>query len=77
MRVVKPQTPGECMKACRIRAGLSVAELSELSAVDAVTIYAWESDRYAPRLSSMILVVDALGISIDEYVGHVVREADI
>lgn len=76
MRVVKPQTPGEYMRCCRIAAGLSVCELALRADVQPNVIYDAESGRSTPRLSSLILLVDALGLTLDEYVGHRVKEAE-
>ena len=51
--------------------GLSQLELAELSGIHQVTISALEIGRNSGgNLDTIELLSDALGLSIDEYVGH-------
>ena len=64
-------TRGEIMRMHRERAGLSQSELARLSGISQVTISALEIGRNSGgNLDTIELLADALGLSIDEYVGH-------
>ena len=64
-------TRGEIMRMHRERAGLSQCELAKLSGISQVTISALEIGRNSGgNLDTIELLADALGLSIDEYVGH-------
>ena len=64
-------TRGEIMRMCREKRGLSQLELAELSGIHQVTISALEKGRNSGgKLDTIELLSDALGLSIDEYVGH-------
>lgn len=63
-------TIGEAAKEARLRKGFSIQELSEKSGVTLNSIYRLENDKNTPLLSTVELLADALGMSIDEYVGH-------
>ena len=64
-------TRGETMRMHRERAGLSQPELARLSGISQVTISALEIGRNSGgNLDTIELLADALGLSIDEYVGH-------
>lgn len=67
-------TQGEYMRRARQQAGMTAPKLAELSGVSKKTIYELELGhvKYG-RLDNIISLVDALGISIDEYIGHEVR----
>ena len=67
-------TIGESMRAARERAGLTRRQLSERSGVHMVTIGTQERGECIPRLLNVIDLADSLGITIDEYIGHGVRE---
>lgn len=67
-------TIGESMKAARERAGLTRQQLSERSGVHAETIGTQERDEHVPKLLNVIDLADSLGMTIDEYIGHGVRE---
>ena len=58
------------MRKHRERAGLSQYELADLSGVTQRTIYALEHDRNNGSVTTVELLADALGLSIDAYVGH-------
>lgn len=64
-------TRGEYMRKARLNAGMSIKQLSEASGVARRTI--GELERGISRggwLITIELLADALGLSIDEYVGH-------
>ena len=64
-------TRGETMRKWRERAGLSQCELAELSGISQVTISALEKGQNSGgNLDTIELLADALGLSIDAYVGH-------
>ena len=59
------------MRKWREKRGLSQLELAELSGIHQVTISALEKGRNSGgNLDTIELLADALGLSIDEYVGH-------
>ena len=58
------------MRMHRERAGLSQYELADLSGVTQNTIWALEHDKNNGSVTTVELLADALGLSIDEYVGH-------
>lgn len=66
-------TIGEAMRAAREKAGLSINKLSKISGVHAQNIGQYESDKVKPRIDTAEFLADALGISIDEYIGHEVK----
>lgn len=51
---------------CRLRAGLTQRELSEKSGVTAHSICLWENDLFEPRISSLAMLAEALGVTLDE-----------
>ncbi len=64
-------TRGQTMRIWREKSGLSQYELAELSGIHQVTISALEKGRNSGGNLDMIeLLADALGLSIDAYVGH-------
>ena len=64
-------TRGEIMRMWREKRGLSQCELAKLSGISQVTISALEIGRNSGgNLDTIELLADALGLSIDEYVGH-------
>lgn len=64
-------TKGESMRKARNRAKLSAAQLSRISGVPTVTIYALERGTARNgRIDTIELLADALRISIDEYIGR-------
>lgn len=59
------------MRMWREKRGLSQLELAKLSGISQVTISALEKGRNSGgNLDTIELLSDALGLSIDEYVGH-------
>ena len=64
-------TRGETMRMWREKRGLTQPELAKLSGISQVTISALEIGRNSGgNLDTIELLADALGLSIDEYVGH-------
>jgi transcriptional regulator with XRE-family HTH domain len=63
-------TVGEAMRKARKKQKMSVDELARKSGYHSSQIWSWENDTFTPRLNAIIDIADALGISIDELVGH-------
>jgi transcriptional regulator with XRE-family HTH domain len=63
-------TKGEYARRARERKYISIKELSFLSGVPKNTISRVEHDLVDPRLSTVELLAEALGVSIDEYIGY-------
>lgn len=60
----------EAMRAARKRAGLTIIQLSDLSGVSKGNIGLLERGEIMGNIVTIELLADALGITIDEYVGH-------
>lgn len=67
-------TIGEAMKAARKKAGLTQKQLAEKSGVTQPSISVYEQDERYPSLFIVTDLADALGITVDEYVGHSVKK---
>ena len=67
-------TAGESMRNARKKAGITLSQLSQLCGVQAATICLWEQNKVRPRLDTAEICADILGITIDEYVGHIKQE---
>ena len=63
-------TIGEHMTAAREKEWLTRQQLSEMSGVPVTTIGHYERDDRFPGLANLLSLADALGVSIDEYIGH-------
>lgn len=64
-------TRGEHMRLSREKKGLTIIQLSNASGIAANTISSLErNSRYGGWLITVEILADALGLSIDEYVGH-------
>ena len=64
-------TRGEIMRMWREKRGLTQCELAKLSGISQATICAVEIGRNSGgNLDTIELLADALGLSIDAYVGH-------
>jgi len=63
-------TRGEHMREARLRAGLSLRDLEKISGVQFGTIGRLETGRNNGSIVTVELLADALGITIDEYIGH-------
>lgn len=68
-------TIGESMRAARKKAGLTQKQLADKSGIPQPTISVIERGKYFPRLLTTIDMADALGITVDEYIGHSARKA--
>lgn len=71
-------TQAEAMKNARLKVGMSATDLARAAGVSRPTIIDLEDpakNRYG-WLDTVILLADALGLSIDEYVGHEVVKRD-
>lgn len=64
---------GEYMRRARKRAGLAIKGLAQLANVGRNTVWQIENGKNSPRLDTVIMLADALGISIDEFTGHKIR----
>lgn len=60
----------DAMREARERAGLTLRKLEEMSGVQFGTIARLEQGRNNGNIVTLELLADALGISVDEYVGH-------
>lgn len=69
-------TIGESMRNARKKAGMTLSELAEKSGWRSRQISTWERDKYQPRLNAVVDLADTLGISVDEYVGRIIPEAE-
>jgi transcriptional regulator with XRE-family HTH domain len=63
-------TVSDAARSARKRKGITREHLSKISGVPVAVISRIERGKTNPRLSSVELLADALGLSIDEYVGH-------
>lgn len=66
----KLQPISQAMRDARILKGLSISELAEKSHVSASNISAYERGFRCPGIYMVADLADALGISIDEYIGR-------
>lgn len=64
---------GEYMRRARKRAGLTIKGLAQQANVGCNTVWQIENGKNSPRLDTVIMLADALGISIDEFTGHKIR----
>lgn len=67
-------TMGEAAKKARKKARLTLRELEELSGYSHQTICNFENNVKTPKITTVIDLADTLGISVDEYIGHKVKE---
>lgn len=63
-------TRGEHMRAARKAAGYLLNDLADEAGVSHGTLSQLERDLHAGSISTIELLADVLGISIDEYIGH-------
>lgn len=69
-------TRGEYMRKARLDAGLSIVRLAEISGIAQTTISLLERKSLRGGwIDTIETLADALGLSIDEYVGHKVVKA--
>lgn len=67
-------TIGEAMKEARSKRGVTVAALAEITGISESSIRGFERDIHAPSIHFVEALADALGMSIDEYIGHRVKK---
>lgn len=68
-------TRGEYMRKARLDAGLSIVRLAEISGIAQATISLLERKSLrGGQIDTIETLADALGLSIDEYVGHKVTK---
>lgn len=63
-------TRGEAMRAARKRAGLSLEQLAERSGISRHTVMRMERGDHGGHIDSIEWCAEALGISVDEYIGR-------
>ena len=61
---------GGYMQKMRKRAGLTQKSLADIALVSEGTVYLLENDRVNPSIEVVVALADALGISVNEYIGH-------
>lgn len=62
------------MRTFRLRANMTLDELSKRSGVSTSTIQHWEQGSGLTTIVNIVSVCDVLGISIDEYIGREVPD---
>ena len=67
-------TIGEAIRRARKKRGIKSGELAKLTGYHPTVVSTWENDRVVPKLTTVIDIADALGMSIDELIGHEVKE---
>ena len=67
-------TRGEHMRKARRKAGLTLRELAQRSGLGYNSISQIELGKREPNIVTAELLADALGLTIDEYVGHERKE---
>ena len=70
---IRINSRAESMRRARMNAGLSLRALEKISGVKFGTISRIEQGRNNGSIATIELLADALGLSIDEYVGHEVN----
>ena len=69
-----PRSLGQAMREARRKRGAHVAELSRRTGVAKNTIWDYERDVGLSQMVNIMALADALGISVDEYIGHEVQD---
>ena len=67
-------TRGQHMRKARKAKGLTLREMSELTGLSYNGISQLELDKRDGSIVTIEMLADALGLSIDEYTGHQVKE---
>lgn len=70
-------TIGQAMKKARLSAGVSRRVLAEAAGIHPQSLVEYELDRHAPGVFALVSLADALGLTIDEYIGHEVKERSV
>ena len=68
------KTIGQAMREAREDIGYNMSQLEKLSGVPRSLISGYERGKYLPGLEKLIALADALETSIDDYIGHEVKE---
>lgn len=63
-------TRGQSMQAARKAAGMTQQQLADRSGVERVTIARLECDKHQGHIDTIVILADALGLSVDDYIGH-------
>lgn len=63
----------EAMRKAREAKGLTRYKLAESAGVNQHSLVGYETGENAPGIFNLIALADALGLSLDEYVGHEVK----
>lgn len=63
-------TRGEYMRRARKNAGFTLDDLSKASGIYKNTIHLLEKGKSKGTIDTIELLADALGLSVDEYIGH-------
>lgn len=66
-------TTGEAMRQARESYGISQERLSKAAGLGRNAVNTYETDSSVPSIYAVIALADVLGISIDEYVGHTIK----
>lgn len=66
-------TIGNNMRLARKKTNLTLMKLAELSGISYQIINRYEIDKTVPGIDKVEILADVLGISIDEYIGHKVK----
>ena len=66
-------TTGQAMRLAREKVGYTQRGLSLAAGLSKNMVNEYEADRMQPSLYSLISLADVLGISIDEYIGHQIK----
>lgn len=70
---MQSMTIGQSIRKARKEKEYSLEAVAHISGVSVTTIAQWERDERTPILANLILVADALQMSLDELVGRRVR----
>lgn len=57
-------TTGECIKTCRINAGITQTELAKKLEISAVAVSQWERNIRTPKMDTLKKIASALGVDI-------------
>lgn len=64
----------EAMRKAREVKGITRYKLARKAGVDPRSLQVYEAGESYPKLFNLIALADALGISLDEYVGHEIKK---
>lgn len=66
----KGLTIGQAMRKARKSKKITQEKLAEITGYSQNVICKWETDKQMPKITSVIDIADALGVSVDELVGR-------